>query len=57
MSGPGLCWSGEVPTASKDRLYFPRDESGRGLVNVQLMWEREAVGAAIYLKLNDDQQV
>ena len=24
---------------------------------MQLMWEREAVGAAIYLKMNADQQV
>ena len=46
-----------VPTASKDKLYLPRDECGRGLTNVQLMWERETVGEAIYLELNRDQQV
>ena len=46
-----------VPTASKDRLYLPRNECGIGLTNVQLMAEREVVGAAIYLKLNGDQQV
>ena len=33
-----------VPTASKDRLYLARDESGRGLTNVQLMAEREVGG-------------
>ena len=30
------------PNASKDRLYLPRGEGGRGLLGVELLWEREA---------------
>ena len=43
--------------ASIERLYLPRQEGGRGLTNLEHMWERETVAAARYLHLSQDPQV
>ncbi len=43
--------------ASVARLYLPRNEGGRGLINMEHMWEVETLTAAAYLHSNPDQQV
>ena len=39
------------------RLYQPRSAGGRGLVSLELVWERETVATAVYLHSNHDPQV
>ena len=39
------------------RLYLPRNEGGRGLVNLEHKWEVETPMAATYLHSNPEQQV
>lgn len=43
--------------AAKERLYLPRSQGGRGLDNVELAWEREAVASTHYLMGSEDPQV
>ena len=45
------------PKSSCNCLYLPRKEDSRGLTSVEMMWEKEVVSAATYLKDNDDRQV
>ncbi len=40
-----------------ERLYLPRPMGGRGLQNLEHMWEREAVSTALYVKNSKDRQV
>lgn len=40
--------------AAKERLYLPRSHGGRGLENVEVTWEREAVGPTHYLMRSED---
>ena len=44
-------------SAALERLYLPRAEGGRGLQGVELMWEREAIGAAVCHANSQDRQV
>ena len=43
--------------ASVARIYLPRNEGGRGLINIEHMWEIETLTATAYLHSNPDQQV
>ena len=43
--------------SSYNRLYLSRKEGSRGLISVELMWEREVVSAATYLRDKEDRQV
>ena len=43
--------------ASVARIYLPRNEGGRGLINMEHMWEIDTLMAAAYLHSNPDQQV